>query len=100
MRKRASTVICIERRLWCNDRSPVDRGPYPRPAAGFWHGTTILSVRRTGLVVVASDGQVSLGAIVVKGNARKVHRFGDEGGRGAVLAGFAGGPRLASPTRT
>ncbi len=60
------------------------------PAAGFWHGTTILSVRRAGLVVVAGDGQVSLGATVVKGNARKVRRLGDEGGRGAVLAGFAG----------
>ena len=60
------------------------------PAAGFWHGTTILSVRRAGLVVVAGDGQVSLGATVVKGNARKVRRLGDEGSRGAVLAGFAG----------
>ena len=60
------------------------------PAAGFWHGTTILSVRRAGLVVVAGDGQVSLGATVVKGNARKVRRLGDEGGRDAVLAGFAG----------
>ena len=60
------------------------------PAAGFWHGTTILSVRRAGLVVVAGDGQVSLGATVVKGNARKVRRLGDEGGRGTVLAGFAG----------
>lgn len=60
------------------------------PAAGFWHGTTILSVRRAGLVVVAGDGQVSLGATVVKGNARKVRRLGGEGGKGAVLAGFAG----------
>lgn len=60
------------------------------PAAGFWHGTTILSVRRAGLVVVAGDGQVSLGETVVKGNARKVRRLGDESGRGVVLAGFAG----------
>ena len=63
------------------------------PAAGRWHGTTILSVRRAGLVVVAGDGQVSLGATVVKGNARKVRRLGSkggEGGGGAVLAGFAG----------
>ena len=71
------------------------------PAAGFWHGTTILSVRRAGLVVVAGDGQVSLGAIVVKGNARKVRRLGDEGGRGAVLAGFAGATAcLADPRVT
>ncbi len=63
------------------------------PAAGRWHGTTILSVRRAGLVVVAGDGQVSLGATVVKGNARKVRRLGASSGadgKGAVLAGFAG----------
>jgi len=51
-----------------------------------WHGTTILSVRRGGKVVVAGDGQVSLGNTVIKPNARKVRRIGD----GAVIAGFAG----------
>ena len=51
-----------------------------------WHGTTILSVRRGGQVVVAGDGQVSLGNTVVKGNARKVRRIGG----GSVIAGFAG----------
>ena len=51
-----------------------------------WHGTTILSVRRGGQVVIAGDGQVSLGATVIKSNARKVRRLGD----GAILAGFAG----------
>ena len=51
-----------------------------------WHGTTILSVRRDGQVVVAGDGQVSLGNTVVKGNARKVRRIAN----GAVIAGFAG----------
>lgn len=51
-----------------------------------WHGTTILSVRRHGHVVVAGDGQVSLGNTVVKGNARKVRRIGN----GGVIAGFAG----------
>ncbi len=51
-----------------------------------WHGTTILSVRRGGTVAMAGDGQVSLGATVIKGNARKVRRIGG----GAVLAGFAG----------
>ena len=51
-----------------------------------WHGTTILSVRKGGLVAMAGDGQVSLGQTVVKGNARKVRRIA--GGR--VLAGFAG----------
>ncbi len=51
-----------------------------------WHGTTILSVRRGSEVVVAGDGQVSLGNTVVKGNARKVRRIGG----GGVIAGFAG----------
>jgi ATP-dependent HslUV protease subunit HslV len=52
-----------------------------------WHGTTILSVRRNGRVVVAGDGQVSMGNTVMKPNARKVRRLG-EGGH--VIAGFAG----------
>jgi ATP-dependent HslUV protease subunit HslV len=51
------------------------------------HGTTILSVRRHGTVVVGGDGQVSLGDTVMKGNARKVRRLY----RDNVLAGFAGG---------
>ena len=52
-----------------------------------WHGTTILCVRRDGIVAMAGDGQVSLGQTVVKGNARKVRRIGTGG---SVLAGFAG----------
>jgi len=52
-----------------------------------WHGTTILSVRKGGKVVVAGDGQVSLGPTVVKANARKVRRLGD---KGDVIGGFAG----------
>ena len=51
-----------------------------------WHGTTILAVRRGGEVVVAGDGQVSLGQTVMKGNARKVRRLA----KGDVIAGFAG----------
>ncbi len=51
-----------------------------------WHGTTILSVRRGGKVVVAGDGQVSMGNTIMKPNARKVRRIGD----GQVIAGFAG----------
>jgi ATP-dependent HslUV protease subunit HslV len=51
-----------------------------------WHGTTILSVRKGGRVVVAGDGQVSLGQTVIKGNARKVRRIGG----GNILVGFAG----------
>ena len=52
-----------------------------------WHGTTILSVRRGGKVVVIGDGQVSMGQTVMKPNARKVRRLGADG---AVIGGFAG----------
>ena len=56
------------------DRSPV------------WHGTTILSVRKGNRVVVAGDGQVTLGNTVIKSQARKVRKLVD----GSVIAGFAG----------
>jgi len=52
-----------------------------------FHATTIVSVRRNGVVAVGGDGQVSMGNTVMKGNARKVRRLAD----GRVLAGFAGG---------
>lgn len=51
-----------------------------------YHGTTIVSVRRNGIVVVGGDGQVSMGDTVMKSNARKVRRLYNE----QVLAGFAG----------
>lgn len=52
-----------------------------------FRGTTILSVRRNGKVVIGGDGQVSVGNTVMKGNARKVRRLYHD----KVLAGFAGG---------
>ena len=51
-----------------------------------WHGTTILCVRKDGKVVVAGDGQVSMGQTVVKASAKKLRRLGN----GTVIAGFAG----------
>jgi ATP-dependent HslUV protease, peptidase subunit HslV len=54
--------------------------------ASAWHGTTILSVRKSGKVVIAGDGQVTAGQTVMKPNARKVRPLGD----GSVIAGFAG----------
>ena len=51
-----------------------------------WHGTTILSVRKGKQVVIAGDGQVSLGDTVIKANALKVRRLGS----GDVIGGFAG----------
>ena len=52
-----------------------------------FHATTLVSVRRNGQVVIAGDGQVTLGHTVMKANARKVRRLGKNG---HVLAGFAG----------
>ena len=51
-----------------------------------WHGTTILSVRKNGQVVIAGDGQVSVGQTVMKSNARKVRWLAG----GTVMGGFAG----------
>ena len=58
----------------------------PSPAPDLWHGTTILTVRKGGSVVIGGDGQVSLGQTIVKGNARKVRRLA----KGTVIGGFAG----------
>ncbi len=54
--------------------------------AAAWHGTTIVAVRKNGQVVIAGDGQVSAGATILKGNARKVRTLAG----GKVIAGFAG----------
>ncbi len=51
-----------------------------------WHGTTILSIRKDDNVIIAGDGQVSLGDTVIKSTASKVRRLGN----GDVLVGFAG----------
>jgi ATP-dependent HslUV protease, peptidase subunit HslV len=75
---------------------PVSLGPFARDriseelmhhtAENVWHGTTILSLRKGSQVVVAGDGQVSMGQTVVKSNARKLRRLAG----GSVIAGFAG----------
>tara|TARA_B100000989_G_C19509676_1_gene458329 strand:+ start:1241 stop:1783 length:543 start_codon:yes stop_codon:yes gene_type:complete len=56
------------------------------PDQSILHGTTILAIRRKNEIVMAGDGQVSLGQTIIKANARKVRRLGD----GNVIAGFAG----------
>jgi len=58
----------------------------PSDRFASWHATTILTVRKGGQVVIAGDGQVSMGDTVVKATARKVRRLAG----GAVIAGFAG----------
>jgi ATP-dependent HslUV protease subunit HslV len=52
----------------------------------LWHSTTVIAVRKDRKVVMAADGQVTYGATVMKGTAKKVRKIGD----GKVLAGFAG----------
>jgi ATP-dependent HslUV protease, peptidase subunit HslV len=54
--------------------------------SGPWHGTTILTVRKGGLVAIGGDGQVSIGQTIIKANAKKVRRLGG----GSVIGGFAG----------
>ena len=56
------------------------------PSNPTWHGTTILTVRKGGTVVIGGDGQVSIGQTIVKANAKKVRRLG----KGDVIGGFAG----------
>jgi ATP-dependent HslUV protease subunit HslV len=51
-----------------------------------WHGTTILTVRKGGTVVIGGDGQVTVGQTIIKSNAKKVRRLG----KGDVIGGFAG----------
>jgi ATP-dependent HslUV protease, peptidase subunit HslV len=52
----------------------------------LWHGTTVLTVRKGGAVVIGGDGQVSIGQTIIKANARKVRRLA----KGDVIGGFAG----------
>lgn len=58
----------------------------PSSVGPDWHGTTILTVRKAGLVVIAGDGQVSFGNTIIKSKARKVRSVL----RGDVIGGFAG----------
>ncbi|WP_026380555.1 ATP-dependent protease subunit HslV [Afifella pfennigii] len=55
-------------------------------SAAPWHGTTIVTVRKDGKVVIAGDGQVTMGQTIMKANARKVRPLA----KGDVIAGFAG----------
>src|SRR3546814_2288980 len=65
---------------------PHSRGTRAGADMESWPGTTILGVRKNGTVVVAGDGQVSIGQPVIKPNAKKVRRLHD----GSVIGGFAG----------
>lgn len=62
---------------------PLTHFPSQPPS---WHGTTILTVRKGGLVAIGGDGQVSIQQTIIKANAKKVRRLG----KGDVIGGFAG----------
>jgi ATP-dependent HslUV protease, peptidase subunit HslV len=65
--------------------------PTERMNPELWHGTTILTVRKGGSVVIGGDGQVTIGQTIVKANAKKVRRLGKGlEGLGDVIGGFAG----------
>jgi ATP-dependent HslUV protease subunit HslV len=56
------------------------------PQSDNWHATTILTVRKGGIVAIGGDGQVTIGQTIVKANAKKVRRLG----KGEVIGGIAG----------
>ena len=66
--------------------TPPNQGLQPGSWSNSWHGTTILTIRKNGRVVIAGDGQVTLGTTIIKANARKVRKLG----KGDVIGGFAG----------
>ena len=81
----------------CGDCNPARKSLNPwqrevnpcrhhRSESPVWHGTTILTVRKGGKVVIGGDGQVSIGQTVIKSNAKKVRKLG----KGDVIGGFAG----------
>ena len=76
-------TIALKTSLQIKETLLISNTPAVSPS---WHGTTILSVRKGNKVIIAGDGQVSLGPTVIKANARKVRRLGD----GSVIVGFAG----------
>jgi ATP-dependent HslUV protease subunit HslV len=86
----ASRPVCIAglRALHLQAPKELKRMSSSETPAAFpsWHGTTILTVRKNGTVVIGGDGQVSIGQTVIKANAKKVRRLG----KGDVIGGFAG----------
>ena len=67
-----------------------DRDERARHGLAPWHGTTILLVRKGTDVVLAGDGQVTVGNTVMKSNARKLRRLSKGDSKSDVIAGFAG----------
>src|SRR5471030_2692456 len=77
---------CNPTRQSLNLAEPEDLMDASQSQPPVWHGTTILTVRKGGKVVIGGDGQVSIGQTVIKSNAKKVRKLG----KGDVIGGFAG----------
>ena len=84
----AQLIAPLKMRGWMPTFPPSEMSTQPFSSAepATWHATTILTVRKGGHVVIAGDGQVSLGQTVLKSTAKKVRTLG----KGDVIAGFAG----------
>ena len=78
--------LSAQRLDWPQRRGHLHASTAIGPAELIWHGTTILTVRKGGKVVIGGDGQVSIGQTVIKSNAKKVRKLG----KGDVIGGFAG----------
>jgi ATP-dependent HslUV protease subunit HslV len=78
--------ICVTPGEWLDQGSGMRALCMQSPQPDVWHGTTILTVRKGGVVAVGGDGQVSIGQTIVKANAKKVRRLA----KGDVIGGFAG----------
>src|SRR5258708_1362925 len=82
---RQEAVICIAAARSLHQGRT--RGLFMQPTTlDVWHGTTILTVRKGGVVAIGGDGQVTIGQTIVKANAKKVRRLG----KNDVIGGFAG----------
>jgi len=82
----AQIQICFGARE-CIDQGCSGRAmPMKSQNSDFWHGTTVLTVRKADTVAIGGDGQVSIGQTIVKANAKKVRRLA----KGDVIGGFAG----------
>src|ERR1700693_1228416 len=76
---------CLDQNPEPNAKTSPMQFQIPETTPG-WHGTTILTVRKGGVVAIGGDGQVTIGQTIVKANAKKVRRIG----KGDVLGGCAG----------
>jgi ATP-dependent HslUV protease, peptidase subunit HslV len=79
-------LICVAANECINQGFHGRAMPMQSQSFEVWHGTTILTVRKGGTVVIGGDGQVSIGQTIIKANARKVRQLA----KGDVIGGFAG----------